>query len=232
MPHPASLLADLRRYDTPTICNALEVVQGKRGSSGFTTEPFFCLDPSLPPMVGYARTATIRARQPSAAAPAEMKQRRLAYYEYVAGDPSPSVVVIQDLDKQPGFGAFWGEVNSTVHAGLGALGVITNGSVRDLDAIAPGFQFLAGKVGPSHAHVHPVEFGGPVDIFGMEVRDGDLIHADRHGAVVIPEADAAQLPRGIDIMIKREKFMLDAAKQPGFSVADIKRALDAAEDIH
>ena len=232
MSHSAALLADLRRYDTPTICNALEVVQGKRGSSGFTTQQFVCLDPSLPPMVGYARTATIQAMRPSTASPKELKERRLAYYEYIGGDPAPAITVIQDLDPQPGFGAFWGEVNSTVHAGLGALGVITNGSIRDLDAIAPGFQMLAGKVGPSHAHVHPIEFGGPVNIFGMDVVDGDLIHADRHGAVVIPAADAAELPRGIDIMIKRERLVLDAARRPGFSVADVKRALDAAEDIH
>ncbi len=230
--HPDSLLEELRRHDTPTICNALEVVQGKRGSEGFTTETFVCLDPGLPPIVGYARTATIRATTPPTAPASEMKERRLAYYEYVAAEPTPTIAVIEDLDDRPGFGAFWGEVNSTVHAGLGCLGVITNGSIRDLDVIAQGFQMLAGKVGPSHAFVHPVEIGCPVNIFGMQVQDGDLIHADRHGAVVIPAADAAELPGGIDIMTRREKLLLDAARRPGFSVDDIRKALNAAEDIH
>ena len=230
--HPKSLLEELRRHDTPTICNALEIIQGKRGGSGFTTEPFVCRDPSLQPLVGYARTATIRATAPSADPPDKMRARRIAYYEHVAAPPGPTIAVIEDLDDRPGFGAFWGEVNSTVHSGLGCLGVVTNGSIRDLDVIAPGFQMLAGKVGPSHAFVHPVEIGCPVTIFGMAVRDNDLLHADRHGAVVIPAADAAELPRGIDIMVRRERLLLDAARRPGFSVDDIRKALDAADDIH
>ncbi len=227
-----SLLEELRQYDTPTICNALEVVQGRRGDSGFTTEPFVCHDPSLPPMVGYARTATIRSMAPSADPPDVMRERRIAYYEHVAASPGPTIAVIEDLDNRPGFGAFWGEVNTAVHSGLGCLGVVTNGSIRDLDAIAPGFQLLAGKVAPSHAFVHPVEFGCPVTIFGMQVRDNDLLHADRHGAVVIPEENAADLPRGIDIMIRRERLLLTAARAPGFSVDDIRKALAEAEDIH
>ena len=100
--------------------------------------------------------------------------------------PGPTVVVLQDLDPKPGFGAFWGEVNTAVHKGLGALGCVTNGSMRDIDDCAPGFQLLAGKIGPSHAHVHIVDFGGQVNVAGMTVCDGDVVHADRHGAVVVP----------------------------------------------
>ena len=94
--------------------------------------------------------------------------------------------MIQDLDDIVGFGAFWGEVQTNIHKALGCLGTITNGSIRDIPQVAPGFQMLAGSIAPSHAFVHVVDFGGNVNIHGMAVRSGDLIHADRHGAVVVP----------------------------------------------
>ena len=114
-------------------------------------------------------------------------QKRLDYLDYVAAAPRPSIVVIEDLDgEQVGYGAFWGEVQTNVHKALGCLGTITNGSIRDIPVIAPGFQMLAGSIAPSHAYVHVVDFGGDVKIHGMAVKSGDLIHADRHGAVVVP----------------------------------------------
>jgi len=228
----ADPLAFLARYDTPTICNGLELVMPERQATGFTTEHLFPANPALPALVGYARTAIIRAQDPPAASPPEMRERRLAYYDYVAGEPHPTIVVIQDIDPHPGFGAFWGEVQTAVHKGLGALGGVTNGSIRDLDQIAPGFQLLAGKIGPSHAHVHLVEFGGPVNVFGMAVRHGDIIHADRHGAVVVPEAALEGLAAAIDKIARREKLILDAARAPGFTTAKLKAAMKGAADIH
>ena len=146
--------------------------------------------------------------------------------------PRPSIIVIQDIDPRPGFGAFWGEVQTAVHKGLGALGGITNGSIRDIDQIAPGFQLLAGKIGPSHAHVHLVDFGGQVNIHGMTVRHGDLVHADRHGAVVIPLAAVEKLPVAIEKISKREKIILDAARAPGFTFEKLEAAMKGAADIH
>ncbi len=225
-------LAALRQHDTPTICNALEIVAPERRALGFTSEPLVCADPSLPPMVGYARTATIRAVAPPAATPAEQRASRAAYYEYVAAGPGPSVAVLQDLDPRPGFGAFWGEVNSNIHKGLGCRGAVTNGSIRDLDMLAPGFQLLAGEVGPSHAHVHIVDFAGQVNVFGMVVRDGDLIHADRHGAVVVPAAAARELPAAVRLIERREKVILDACKRPDFDIEMLKRAMADSAEIH
>jgi regulator of RNase E activity RraA len=217
-------LVALGAVDTPTICNALELVAPEQRATGFTTEPLVCADPALPPIVGYARTATIRAAAPSELSADEMRARRAAYYEYVAQGPGPTVMVIRDLDPRPGFGAWWGEVNTTVHKALGCLGCVTNGSIRDLDMLAPGFQLLAGEVGPSHAHVHVVNFGGAVEVHGMSVRHGDLIHADRHGAVVVPRAVARELPGAIDLMTRREKVILDACAAPGFDIEALKRA--------
>ena len=231
-PLDAKDLEALRQFDTPTICNALELVLPERRALGFTSEPLVCVDPELPPMVGFARTATIRAVEPAALSGAEQRAGRLAYYEYVAAGDSPQIVVIQDLDPRPGFGAFWGEVNSNIHKGLGCLGVITNGSVRDLPDLAPEFQVLAGEVGPSHAHVHVVAHGIQVNVCGMTVSSGDLIHADRHGAVVIPIAAARALPAAVDLIARREKVILDACKAPGFDIEVLRQAMSDSADIH
>jgi len=226
------LLTRLAEADTPTVCNALELVVPERRAKGFTTRPFVVAFPTLAPIVGVARTATIRAREPSSRAPAEAKALRLDYYRYVAADALPTVAVIQDLDDPPGFGAFWGEVNSAVHKGLGCLGCITNGSIRDLDLLAPGFQLLAGSVGPSHAWVHLEAFGCDVEVHGMTVRHGDLVHADRHGAVVIPAEAASRLPEAIELCGRREAPILAAARAPGFTVEKLAAAWAEAEDIH
>ncbi len=226
------LLDHLRAFDTPTICNALEVVVPERRASGFTTTPFVCAFPELKPIMGFARTATIRAAEPSRLPPAEAKAKRLAYYAYVAKAPLPTITVLQDLDPEPGFGAFWGEVQTAIHKGLGCLGGITNGSIRDLDAAAKGFQLLAGKVCPSHAHVHVAAHGVDVNVHGMTVRSGDLIHADRHGAVVIPHQLAREVPAKAELMARREKVILDAARAPGFDVERLKRAMGDADEIH
>ena len=173
---------------------------------------------------------TIRARD-AVSGPSYM-QKRMDYLDYVAAAPRPSIVVIEDKDEPAGYGAFWGEVQTNVHKALGCLGTVTNGSIRDIDQIAPGFQLLAGKIGPSHAYVHLVDVGGQVNIHGMTVRDGDLVHADRHGAVVIPFAAVEKLAAAIDMVARREKVILDAARAPGFTFEKLKAAMKGAADIH
>ncbi|MCP5153131.1 MAG: RraA family protein [Ectothiorhodospiraceae bacterium] len=228
----AADLKALCQWDTPTICNALEVVVPERRATGFTVEHMQVLDPTLAPICGYARTATCRAATPSPLPAAEARELRARYYEYVASAPGPTVTVIQDLDPIPGFGAFWGEVNTAIHKGLGCLGAVTNGSIRDLDACAKGFQLLAGKVGPSHAHVHVVDFGCEVNVLGMAVLSGDIIHADRHGAVVVPASAVKALPAAVDLLTRREAVILEAARAPGFDAAKLRKAMSESADIH
>ena len=228
----ASDLELLTGWDTPTLCNALEVVMPGRRATGFTTGVFTCLDPKLPPMIGRARTATIRATTPPDESAEELKSRSARYYEYVADASNKTIAVIEDLDAAPGFGAFWGEVNTAVHRGLGCAGGITNGSMRDCDDCAPGFQLLAGKVGPSHAHVHVVDFGSPVTIFGMRVQHDDIIHADQHGAVVIPDKAVMELPAAVELLARREAVILKAARSPDFDIEKLKTATGDAADIH
>ncbi|HEX4986547.1 MAG TPA: RraA family protein [Burkholderiales bacterium] len=225
----AALFSHLRQFDTPTIANALEIAQGRRSTTGFTRQTYLCAFPKLPSIVGFARTAAIRCSTPYD--PAVRRRNQVAYYEYVEQGGHPTVAVIQDVDEQRGIGAFWGEVNTHVHWGLGCVGALTDGSMRDLDAMQPQFQCLAGALSPSHAWVQVVEIGKPVEVFGMGVASDDIVHADRHGAIVIPRDALGKLPAAIDLMARREKVILDAAKKPGFGVAALKEAFAASDQI-
>ena len=232
LPDPQSLEA-LRAFDTPTICNALEIVAPGRRAYGFNRRPLVAPFPELKPVVGFARTALIRSREPHPRDRDSATKLRLGYYEHIAAEPLPSLAVIQDIDApDTGFGAFWGEVQTHVHKGLGCTGVITDGSVRDLDAMASGFFVLAGSIMPSHAHVHLVEFGGTVTVGGMVVSPNDIIHADRHGAVVIPPEAVGKIPEAIDLLTRREKVLIEASKQPGFSVDRLRQAYREQDEIH
>ena len=228
----AADLNKLTEWDTPTICNGLEHLSSEYRVKSFTVEQMQCFDPSLPPIIGYARTAMIRSMTPPEGTPEDIREMRAQYYETIAATPNPSISVIQDLDPTPGFGAFWGEVNTAIHKGLGCLGVVTNGSFRDIDACAPGFQLLGGKVAPSHAWVHLVAIECEVNIFGMAVKPNDIIHADRHGAVVVPEECVKELPSAIDILTRREAIILEVARSSGFNVDILKKAMADSAEIH
>ena len=210
----------LRVTDTPTVCNALELVMGDHSADGFTRTPVVALDPRLPPIVGYAVTARIEAARRPTKAPADVESMRRAYYRTVgeAAIRRPSVVVIEDTDDPAGVGAFWGEVNVAVHQGLGVQGVLTNGSMRDLDEVDEGFQILAESIGPSHAFVRVTDVDVSVDVLGLTIEPGDLIHADRHGAVVISAEHLDALPEAIAAVMESEKPVLDAARHPDFDL--------------
>ena len=141
--------------------------------------------------------------------------------------------MIQDIDgADVGYGAFWGEVQSNVHKALGCLGVITDGSIRDIPQWAPGFQALAGSIGPSHAWVHAENFGGEVRVAGMTVKSDDLIHADWHGAIVIPHDIAAKIPDACELCARRETPILEIARSKDFSLEKLKDALKRSAEIH
>ena len=230
----AKLLKLLQSFDTPTICNALEIITPERRLHGYTVEPLQCIYPDLPPIVGYARTCTIRSAEPSQREAMAERETRLSWYRYVdEGGPKPSIVVMQDLDgMRQGYGSFWGEVHSHVHRGLGSLGVITNGCIRDVPMNAKGFQMLAGSIKPSHAFVHVVDLGQSVSVCGMSVRSGDLIHADMHGAVVIPHHAAGQIAKAVTLLTQRESVIISASKRKGFNWHVLRDALQEAADIH
>lgn len=224
-----TLLDLLRRVDTPTVCNAIEVAEGKRGFDRFTRRTMLSSDPAVGAIVGYARTARIAGVAPPTEAPEVIRARRMDYYRHMASGPRPAVAVIEDLDGDAAIGAFWGEINTAVHKGFGIAGVVTNGVMRDLGDLPDGFPVIAGRIAPSHGFVHVREIGTPVRIFGMAVVDGDLIHADRHGAVVIPAAVVPKLAASIAKLLETEKIVLDAARAPGFDFAAFETAWTAFE---
>ncbi|HEV3186389.1 MAG TPA: RraA family protein [Xanthobacteraceae bacterium] len=215
----------LRSIDTPTVCNLIEIVSPQRRGAGYTVKHLHCPFPDLPPMVGYARTVTIKSKDAFGMGDASYIQRRLDYLDYVAGEPRPSIMVIEDLDDEPGYGAFWGEVQSNVHQALGCLGTVTNGCIRDIPMIPPGFQMLAGSIAPSHAYVHMVEYGIDVNVHGMAVKSGDLIHADRHGAVVVPADKVAAMKTANAGLSEREAKIIKAARAPDMTVEKLKAAI-------
>lgn len=224
-----TLLDLLRRIDTPSVCNAIETAQGKRGFNAFTRGTVLSSDPSAPAIVGYARTAKIAAQKPPTESADIIKTRRMAYYKHMSEGPRPAVVVIEDLDYPDAVGAFWGEVNTTVHKGFGHSGTLTNGVMRDLGDLADDYPVIAGSIGPSHAFVHVKEIGTPVTVFGMTVHDGDLVHADRHGAVVIPPEVIPSLEEAIHKMFDVEKLIIGPAKEEGFDFDAFEKAWTAFE---
>ena len=204
----------LRSIDTPTACNLIEIVAPERRGSGYTVKHLHCPFPELPAMVGFDAVEFQFAPNPGEP------------FKPLAGKPRPSIVVIEDLDgERAGYGAFWGEVQSNVHKALGCLGTVTNGSIRDIPQIPAGFQMLAGSIGPSHAYVHVVEFGGAVNVHGMATRSGDLVHADRHGAVVVPLDKISAMMAAADALTKREARIIAAARAADASVEAIKAAM-------
>jgi regulator of RNase E activity RraA len=225
-----NLLKLLQRVDTPTVCNAIEVAQGKRGFNAFTRGTMLASHTDAPAMVGYAHTARIAAVAPPTEPAEVIKARRMAYYRHMSEGPRPAVVVIEDMDFPHCIGAYWGEINTKVHKGFGMSGALTNGVMRDLGDLPDGFPVVAGSIGPSHGFVHVKEVGTTVTVFGMQVADGDLIHADRHGGVVIPSEVLDTLEVAILKLLDTEKLVLDPARKDGFDLDAFETAWTAFEN--
>jgi len=211
-----SLLEALKRFDSPTLSNAIETFAIRPRDEGYMSMDIRCFFPELGPLVGYAATATIRAR----GEPAHGDQTAL--YQHVREIPEPCVVVVQDMDEPPGCGSLWGEVNATIFGALGCAGCITDGCVRDLkEARAMGFQFFARGPGVSHAYVRVESAGQPVTVGGLRVSPGDLIHADQHGVLLIPREIAAQLPAAAEQVIAGEQALLGWVRSSEFDADEL-----------
>jgi len=185
--------------------------------------------PNEPAIIGYARTAKIAAIAPPNAPPETIKKRRMDYYKYMAEAAMPAVAVIEDTDYPDCIGAYWGEINTTIHKGFGLSGAVTNGVMRDLGDLPKGFPVLAKSIGPSHGFVHVCDIGSPVSICGLSVSDGDLIHADQHGALVIPTDVIGALETAILKLRTTERIVLDAAQKENFDFETFQQVWDQFE---
>jgi regulator of RNase E activity RraA len=223
--HPRELLTQLAGHDTPTICNALEILDPARTLFGFSKKLLRCSHPDRPARVGYARTAAIRTTRPHGEDAAALQARHLAYYDYINAGDAPKICVHQDLDGEAGIAACWGDVMANLHYGMGCVGVVTDGAFRDIPGMPDGIMMLARGEKPSHGELHTVTFGEPVQIDGMMVKDGDLVHMDRNGAVVIPHNLAATLPGAIAQVITKEAALIRAAQQRPFDYAKVRKLM-------
>ena len=203
-------LEELREFDTPTIWNALEGFKLRPNTVGFSYPGLFQRTPNEKPMVGYAVTA--KASGNDAPTP-EQKELMFTYFGDILEAEEPAIAVIQDIDAVP-IGSFWGEVQATTFKALGAVGTITDGGVRDLNEVSKmDFYFFSTKVMIARAESHLVDTNCPVEICGMTVNPGDLIHADRHGATIIPADVAPELAEACRRVIKAELFVLEPCRK-------------------
>jgi regulator of RNase E activity RraA len=215
---PAELQA-LGKITTPTIANAIETFNVRPRNEGFMDSTVRCMFPELGTIVGYAVTAKITARERS-----EKAIPPLTMWEAMERAPKPWIVVIEDLDYPRPVGSYWGEVNGSIYQGLGCMGTVTNGGVRDLDEVrATGFHFFASCVLVSHAYVHLVEIATPVSVGGLTVRPGDLLHGDQHGVTSVPLAIAREIPKAAGDVEERERRIIDLARSPDFSIEVMRR---------
>ncbi len=193
MPLPHSVLLQLKRWNTPTIYNGWEqITKQDPCADAFNLEETRDYMPQMGPMVGYAVTVVVEPSNPKHRE--ENASAWLEYRQYVASVAGPKIVVVQDLDKPRTIGAFWGEVNSNAHKALGCVGTIIDGAIRDVDEMTnAGFKALARRMCVGHAAVHPVRWNVEVEVFGRKVLPGQLIHADKHGFMAIPQEDEERL---------------------------------------
>lgn len=209
------MLDELRSFSSPSICNAIETFEVRPNQDGFMDNTIRCRFPELGVMVAYAATATIRAREPGTG-----PDRNRDLWTHVMSMPEPRIVVIEDLDNPPGVGSYWGEVNSTIFTAFGAVGIVTNGCVRDLDEMrAKPFHAFSASICVSHANVHVVDVGIDVTVGGLTVKPGDLLHGDQHGVVQIPFEIAEKLAQATRKFERRERGIIDMFSAPDFDPA-------------
>ena len=216
-----ALIEALRQLDSCAISNAIETFDVRLRNEGFTDAGIRCVFPTMRPAVGHAVTATIRCSAPPAVGP--VYADRTDWWNEILRTPAPRIVVVQDVDDHPGLGAFVGEVHANILRALGCVAYITNGAVRDLPAVrASGLQLFAACTSPSHAFVHLVSFGEPVEVAGLPIGPGDLLFGDRHGVLSIPPAVASAVPSVASEMRRQERRVIEYCRSGNFSLEPLR----------
>jgi 4-hydroxy-4-methyl-2-oxoglutarate aldolase len=210
IPLAAETLAALGRYDTPTICNVMELFDAIPRTSGYLDGRIRACFPQLPPMVGYAVTATFRAgAKPKAGDAYAGLEKQVRMLE---GIPGPKVIVFQDLDD-PSVAATFGEVMCSSYKAFGCVGLVTSGTGRDLDQVeALKFPCFTNGTIASHGYCQIAELDVPVRVGGVWINPGDLLHGDRNGVAVIPHELADGIAKGCPKLAEAEAVVLDYLK--------------------
>lgn len=222
-PHPAENLEALRRLSTCVIANAIDTFEVRLRNEGFTGPGIRCFFPRLAPMLGYAATVKIRCSSPP---PSHPYVDRTDWWKYILARPEPRVVVIQDVDNHPGTGALIGDIHATILQALGCVGVVTNGAVRDLPIVETmSFPLFAGNAAVSHAYSHIVEFGTEVEIGGLKIKPGDLLHGDSHGILSIPQKLVSKIPAVAARLEEQDKKLIALCRSHDFTLDRLNAAV-------
>jgi len=214
----------LRALDACTLANAIETFHERLRNEGFADHSVHCLFPRLHPMLGYAATVKIRgASPPTTDGP---YPDRTDWWDYIVSLPAPRVVAVEDVSSRPGLGSLVGAVHMNILRALRCEGVVTNGSVRDIpEAESAGFHLFAGGVSVSHAYIHIVEIGTPVQIGGLKIQSGDLLHGDLHGVQAIPLEIAPHIPSRAAEITAQEQALIALCRSPEFSIEKLRTAV-------
>jgi regulator of RNase E activity RraA len=210
-------LESLRQIGTNMVANAIESFNVRLRNTGFADARVRCMLEDLPPMVGYAVTGRLRSGEPPIGG--GTFRDRADFWNSILQVPPPRVLVLEDMDDRPGRGAFVGNVHASILKALGCVGYVTNGAVRELPSVqAIGFQLFAGSVAVSHAYAHIFEIGTIVQVGGLDVRAGDLLHGDRHGVLTVPHQVATRVPAAAERLQRKEDRVIEFCKSQDFSV--------------
>jgi regulator of RNase E activity RraA len=209
-PVSAAELDALRRLDTCTVSNAIETFELRLRNTGFADSRVRCMfEPPIAGRIYYDRTD---------------------WWNSILQVPAPRIVVLEDVDKPPGLGAFIGDMHAAILRALGCVGYVTDGAVRQLPRIKDiGLQLFAGNVAVSHAYAHIFEYGSQVKVGGLEVHPGDLLHGDRHGILTVPKEIAAEIPAAAASLLQAERKVIEFCRSPEFSVDKLRQLLKGLE---
>ncbi len=217
-------LEALQRLDTCAVEDAIESFDLRARNTGFTNAEVRCVFDELPPVVGFAATARMRSGERPMSG--RSYSDRSEWWKSVLSIPKPRIVVMEDLDDPPGVGAFLGDVHAAMLKALGCVAFVTNGAVREVDAIRElRFQVYARNRALSHAYARIIDVGSPVMIGGLEVHPGDLLHGDAHGVVAVPRQVAPAIPRVAAELAARDRRVVSLCQSPDFTVEKLRATL-------
>lgn len=215
----------LRQFSTCMIANAIESFDVRLRNTGFADgHSVHCIFDDEPPMVGYAVTGRLSSGEPPIGG-ASFRDRA-DFWDSILEIPAPRVLVLEDIDDQPGRGAFVGDMHAAILKALGCTGYVTNGAVRDLPSVRTiGLQLFAGNVAVSHAYAHIFEIGSTVSVGGMEVKSGDLLHGGRHGVMTVPASIAKKVPAAAVRLSDAEQQVIDFCHSNDFSAERLREVM-------
>lgn len=225
---PPTQLQQFRELSSCIVASAIETFDIRMQNAGFTNSDIRCIFEDLPRTVGYAATARIRSVEPPMVG--RSYYERHDWWNHVRSIPVPRIIVIEDMDGLHSSGAFVGEVHANILRALGCIALVTNGGVRDIPQVRRfGFQLFARNISVSHAYAHVFDFGVDVQVGGMAVRPGDLLHGDVHGIQTVPSSIASQVPEVARRLLAKRARLVECCHSQEFSIERLRSTMETLE---